>query len=61
MPVYVLRFLDGRPDERVGAEWCRREGSFWVLRCTVLVLNLPRDVVVRRISVAEVLDPVTSS
>lgn len=54
MPVYFIRHRDGRAPERVEADACRREGAFWVLRTSCLVVNMPRELVVRRLLAKDV-------
>lgn len=39
----------GQPAEDVHADSYRREGAHLVLRGTALVMNLPREIVVRRV------------
>ena len=46
MPVYRLT-PPGQPAELVEADSCRVEGAWTVLRGTVLVMNRPREIVMR--------------
>lgn len=48
MPTYRLA-PPGQQPELLDADSCRREGAHTVLRGTALVMNQPREVVVRRV------------
>lgn len=48
MPTYRLT-PSGQQSELLDADSCRREGAHTVLRGTALVMNQPREIVVRRV------------
>lgn len=54
MPVYELRFTDGRPAEQVVADRWESQGTALVFTSSQLVMNRPRDVVARRVPAGEV-------
>lgn len=57
MPLFRLTPPD-QPLELLDANTCRREGAYLVLRGTVLVMGRPREVVLRRVPAAVLVEEV---
>lgn len=59
MPVYRLHHPD-QPAELLEADSARREGIHTTLRGTVLVMGRPREIVLRRVPAAVLVEEVAS-